>query len=532
MIREGKRVGGYRLLTLLGRGGFGDVYLGEQVHDHSQVAVKILHTRLTHSKDVKEFINEARMFRLQHEHITPLLDFGVDHDDTPFLIMAYAAHGNLRQRYERGTRLSPHLVAYYVSQIASALQYAHDRQVIHRDVKPENMLLSGDDRVMLTDFGIASVAHSTQSFSNDKNVGGTVHYMAPEQLQGMPCPASDQYALGIVAYEWLCGQRPFEGNYLEISIQHITTSPPSLCSQVSRLTPEIEEIVFKALAKDPKERYPTIQDFADALQRACQQLPSSTTAARLRSIPRLVPIDSLTETPPTQPLYPTPLSPVVGRIEAMSATLAAGSTLSTPSQPLPLQRPRSFRKEMIPTLLLLACILLIGSISIPYLLSYLQGVSTQANNNNIQTSASTPQEGSSRVVGSSMTPCMSLLVELHGPQPTTYQCQDGLFKTPGCSRESLHLWRGDAKALGAVICFRYAGQGNMSDFEAYIHGQWVSWDNQASSFLTGCSSVTFYKDPNILGTNVSREPYHGIDYFGPGAVPNNDLSSIAIQRNC
>jgi eukaryotic-like serine/threonine-protein kinase len=379
IIHEGRRVGGYRLLSLLGRGGFGDVYLGEQVHDHSQVAVKILQTRLTHSKDIKDFINEARMFRLQHPHIIPLLDFGVDHDDIPFLVMAYAAHGNLRQRYERGIRLSPHLVAYYVSQIASALQYAHDRHVIHCDVKPENMLLSADDRMMLTDFGIASVVHSTQSFSNDKkNVGGTVHYMAPEQLQGKPCPASDQYALGIVAYEWLCGQRPFDGNYLEISIQHITASPPSLCNQVPRLTPEIEAIILKALAKDPNQRFPTIQDFADALQHACQMLPSSPTATRLKSIPRLVPIDSLTETPPTQPLSPTPSPPVAGRIETMSATLAAGAVLTPPAQNPLSTRPRFTNIQMIPTLLLLACILLIGSISVLYLLSNLQGGGAQA----------------------------------------------------------------------------------------------------------------------------------------------------------
>jgi serine/threonine protein kinase len=431
MIHEGKRVGGYRLLTLLGRGGFGDVYLGEPVHDHSQVAVKVLQTRLTHSKDVKEFINEARMFRLQHPHITPLLDFGVDHDDTPFLVMAYAAHGNLRQRYERGTRLSPHLVAYYISQVASALQYAHDRHIIHRDVKPENMLLSGDDRVMLSDFGIASVAHSTQSFSKDKNVGGTVHYMAPEQLQGMPCPASDQYALGIVAYEWLCGQRPFEGNYLEISIQHITTPPPSLCNQVSRVTPEIEDVIFRALAKDPNERFPTIQDFANALQRACQNLPSSTTAARLRSLPRLVPIDSLTETPPTQPLYPPPSSPVANRIETMSATLPAGSAFTPPTQSLPLSRSRFSRKQMIPSLLLLACILLIGGISLPSVLTYNMDRNAHSSDKNT-TQASTPALSS-----------MAPLAALHAIEVRTPDYQDALNNSQSSVTEVAN-WSNDA----------------------------------------------------------------------------------------
>jgi serine/threonine protein kinase len=485
MIHAGKRVGGYRLLTLLGRGGFGDVYLGEQVHDHSQVAVKILHTRLMHSKDVREFINEARMFRLQHPHIAPLLDFGVDHDDIPFLVMLYAEHGNLRQRYERGTRLSPHLVAYYVSQVASALQYAHDRHVIHRDVKPENMLLSGGDRVMLTDFGIASVVHSTQSFSNDKKtVGGTVHYMAPEQLQGMPCPASDQYALGIVAYEWLCGQRPFEGNYLEISVQHITTPPPSLCSQVSRVTPEIEEVVFRALAKDPKERFPTIQDFANALQRACQKLPSSNTAVRLRAMPRLVPMDSLTETPPPQPLSSTPSPPVATRIETMSATLPASSTFTPPTQSLLLSRPHLSSKQMIPSLLLLACILLIGGISLPYILSYHLDKNAQTSDKN-NTQTSTPAL-------SSMTP----LATLHAIEARTPNYQDALSDSQNSATAAAN-WTNDGGCTFTPDGYRVSS----TTGHHFCHELGKSYTNFAiritMMIATGSSGALLFRDQNF-----------------------------------
>lgn len=128
----------------------------------------------------------------------------------PFLAMSYAPGGSLRQRYPLGTRLPLEQVAQYVSQIASALQYAHERKLIHRDIKPENMLLGENEQLLLSDFGLVLLVQSTGS-QTTKEMAGTVPYMAPEQLQGKPQPASDQYALGIVAYEWLSGERPFRG---------------------------------------------------------------------------------------------------------------------------------------------------------------------------------------------------------------------------------------------------------------------------------------------------------------------------------
>jgi serine/threonine protein kinase len=398
-VHEERRIGGYRLLSLLGRGGFGDVYLGEQIRDHSQVAVKILHnTSLTHPKDIKEFINEARMFRLQHSHIVPVLDFGVDRKDTPFLVMQYASHGTLRQRHKQDTLLTPQLVADYVGQVASALQYAHDQQIIHRDVKPENMLLNGDDQVMLSDFGIASVMQSAQSLEENKNVGGTVHYMAPEQIQGMPGPASDQYALGIVTYEWLSGHYPFKGStYLEIGMQHLMTPPPSLCDQVPFLSPQIETTIFKALAKDPTERFPSIQAFADALQQATQthDTPSFSKApARKLAAPRLVSIDYSTLPSPSEtpiaPKTPPPQPPIEDKTTTATptdgeatTTITTHTTITTtqpasPPQSLPSPRLLLARKLLIPALLLLACILVLSSVSIPFVMNNLQDGSIRA----------------------------------------------------------------------------------------------------------------------------------------------------------
>jgi outer membrane protein assembly factor BamB/serine/threonine protein kinase len=273
--RIGQIVGDYRLLNWLGGGGFGHVYLAEPIHGGSQVAIKILQIRLTERDDLRTFLNEARTMRLKHPHIIPLLDFGLSYEDTPFLVMEYAANGTLRQRHPKGTRVPLHIAVTYAIQMASALQYAHDAHVIHRDVKSANMLLRADNTLLLSDFGIATTAYSTNSLNATREVGGTVPYMAPEQLRGKPRPQTDQYALAVVVYEWLTGYCPFQGTVVEIVLQHTTKAPPSLCEQVPTVPREVEEVLFKALAKDPQQRFASIQAFADALQQTSQMQTSS-----------------------------------------------------------------------------------------------------------------------------------------------------------------------------------------------------------------------------------------------------------------
>jgi serine/threonine protein kinase len=269
--REGQHIGDYHLLRGLGKGGFGDVYLGEHIPDHTQAAVKILRTQLTHSGELKEFINEARTFRLKHPHIVSLLDFGIADDDAPFLVMDYAPYGSLRDRHPKGSQLPLSTIVPYVTAIASALQYAHNHHLIHRDVKPENMLIGPHQEILLSDFGIAAVAQSTRALVTDKGIGGTLPYMAPEQILGKPRPASDQYALGIIVYEWLCGSRPFNGTLPELIVMHQNAPPPSLSEQVPTLPIEVEQVVLKALAKDPKQRFAHVQEFAIALEEASKK---------------------------------------------------------------------------------------------------------------------------------------------------------------------------------------------------------------------------------------------------------------------
>jgi len=144
--RVGQQLGNYRLIHLLGKGNFAEVYLGEHIHLNTQAAIKVLHGQLARN-DVEGFLTEARLIaHLRHPHIIQVLDFGVE-DDIPFLVMDYAPHGNLRQRHPRGTQLPLDTINSYVKQLASALQYAHDKGLIHRDIKPENILLGHNNEV-------------------------------------------------------------------------------------------------------------------------------------------------------------------------------------------------------------------------------------------------------------------------------------------------------------------------------------------------------------------------------------------------
>src|ERR1700730_8537825 len=263
-----QQLGKYRVLRLLGRGGFADVYLGQHLYLKSYAALKVLRTSLE-DEDVTQFMAEAQtLARLVHPQIVRVLDFDVI-GGAPMLVMEYSPGGALRQRHPRGECLSLETTVAYVQQIAAALHYAHQHDVIHRDVKPENMLVGDQQVVRLSDFGLALLAPSPDQLST-QGMSGTIPYMAPEQLQGKPRPASDQYALGIVAYEWLCGVRPFEGNYWQLAHKHISAPPPPLREKDPSLPQSVEAVVLKALAKDPHERYGSVQLFAQALEQAAQ----------------------------------------------------------------------------------------------------------------------------------------------------------------------------------------------------------------------------------------------------------------------
>ncbi|WP_052890564.1 WD40 repeat domain-containing serine/threonine protein kinase [Thermogemmatispora carboxidivorans] len=258
----GQRWGNYELVQLVGQGAFAEVYLGRHIHLGTVAAVKLIRGRLERWEEVEQFMREAQLIaELRHPHIVRLLEFGFE-GRGPFLVLDYAPGGTLRQRHPRGTRVEPGRVVAYVKQVAEALQYAHERGVVHRDVKPENMLVGEQGEILLSDFRVALLVNSA---------GGTVPYIAPEQVEGRGGPRSDQYALGVCVYEWLSGELPFQGSWTEVLAQKVRREPPSLRERGIKVGKELEGVVRKALAREPEQRFGTVKEWAEALEEAVRR---------------------------------------------------------------------------------------------------------------------------------------------------------------------------------------------------------------------------------------------------------------------
>lgn len=257
-----RQLGNYHLQRVLGQGGFAQVYLGEHIFLKTFAAVKVLHTQLSR-QDQQKFLYEARIIaRLEHPHIVRLMDFGVE-NGIPFLVMNYAPNGTVAQCHPRGEQLPFAQVLSYAKQIASALMYAHNEHLVHRDLKPENLLIGRNEELLLSDFGIAVVMQNERSLSAQEIVG-TPAYMAPEQFVGKASAASDQYALGVMIYEWLCGERPFPNGFVRFMPD--ATPPAPLRQQLPGFSIAIEQVIIRTLASDPRQRFSSVQEFVEALE--------------------------------------------------------------------------------------------------------------------------------------------------------------------------------------------------------------------------------------------------------------------------
>src|SRR6266516_6717977 len=264
--RVGQRLGNYRLSLWLGKGAFADVYLGEHIYLNSQVAIKVLHTQVD-AHATEDFLTEARhLSHLMHPHIIRVFDFGIEHQ-TPYLVMDYAPHGNLRELHPPGTTVPFGTVVAYTSAIASALQFAHDQHLLHRDLKPENLLVGPKHEVLLSDFGLALLTSGSETVQVRERFG-TLDYMAPEQIRGHISQASDQYALAVMVYEWLSGHLPFQDSAPELANEHRYLSLASLSELHPDISSSVEEVVFKALSKDPQSRFVDVLSFATAFEEA------------------------------------------------------------------------------------------------------------------------------------------------------------------------------------------------------------------------------------------------------------------------
>ncbi len=279
MSLEGSQIGRFRFLRLLGRGGMGEVYLAEDDQLRRQVAIKVIQAEYPDPDATRLFQREARAIAmLNHPHILPLFDFGeatIHGMILTYMVMPFCQEGTLAawMQQRRNTSLpSPQDVGFIVQQAASALQYAHNHQIVHQDVKPSNFLIrSREDAsdlpdLMLADFGVAKSTSTTASVS--QSVRGTPAYMAPEQWEGTPVAATDQYALAILTYDLLTGHPPYQGSLGQVMYQHLHVTPQPPSTRNPRLPADVDTVILHALAKKPEERFGSIRAFARAFEQA------------------------------------------------------------------------------------------------------------------------------------------------------------------------------------------------------------------------------------------------------------------------
>lgn len=321
MERVEQRLGNYRLLQVLGTGAFANVYLGEHLYLNTPVAIKVLRAQVDEST-LANFLTEARhVSHLVHPHIIRVFDFGLD-AQVPFLVMDYAPFGNLRQLHPPGTVVPFSTIVSYVTALASALQHAHDQHLIHRDLKPENVLLGPKHEVLLSDFGLALLASGTKPLQIKERFG-TLAYMPPEQILGQTSPASDQYALAVMIYEWLSGQLPFVGSAARISNQHLYTPPESLCERHPTIPLAVEQVVFKGLSKEPSQRFVDVLSFATAFAEACQLTSAISRPSQLPTLAEASTLEGRSSSEGRRGRFrnvPVPLTPLIGREQELQAT--------------------------------------------------------------------------------------------------------------------------------------------------------------------------------------------------------------------
>jgi len=277
----------YTIERLLGEGGMATVHLAEEHKHHRKVAIKILRDELGASVGAERFMREIGIAaRLSHPHIVPLIDSG-EHHGSLYYVSPYVEGGSLRDRLNRDKQLSVDEAIRIVTEVGAGLDYAHRNGFVHRDVKPENILFA-DDHALLADFGIAQICCDprTEALTLGGLALGTPEYMSPEQASGESDVGTrgDIYGLACVVYEMLCGEPPFRGaNARATMAKQVTERPRSSRLLRPDVPGGIDEVLARALAKDPSQRYETVADFTAALQNA-----RSTAGGRTRRISRTI----------------------------------------------------------------------------------------------------------------------------------------------------------------------------------------------------------------------------------------------------
>ena len=291
--------GRYELEELVGTGGMSSVYRAHDRELDRRVALKILHLHFSDDDEyVQRFLREARTVAgLSHRNIVAVIDRG-DHDGQQFIVFEYVEGETLKQLIERDGPLPVERALELAIQIAHGLSSAHERGLVHRDVKPQNVLLNGSGEAKVTDFGIAREIDVQRGMTQTGTVLGTSDYISPEQAQGSRVSEhSDIYSLGVVLYELLTGELPFTGdNFVAVAMRHINDPPPNVLDRRPDTPPRVAAAVARALAKDPRDRWPSMAELRRELEACLDQnvgeheegtvvLPPPSAAARPR-LPR------------------------------------------------------------------------------------------------------------------------------------------------------------------------------------------------------------------------------------------------------
>ena len=301
----GRLMGNYEILSLLGRGGMAEVYLARQASLDRRVAIKFLSSAICHDPVlIARFQREAQIVsQLRHPNILPIYDFACE-PECAYIVMQYADGGTLKDRLGRPMSLIQAMPV--LSQLGAVLDHAHDAGIVHRDVKPSNVLLDRAGRAYLADFGLASVTAANQKLTYSGTAMGTPEYMAPEQVQGKPSTALvDIYSLGVVAYEMMTGRVPFQADTaIGVAMMQVTEPLPPARIYNKSIPATVQEVLCRALAKQPENRFNTAHEFLLALALAAD----------------------------IEPWFKSLLAQQVVAHESERRTLASGARIVTPAQ--------------------------------------------------------------------------------------------------------------------------------------------------------------------------------------------------------
>jgi eukaryotic-like serine/threonine-protein kinase len=282
----------YELLELVGTGGMSSVWRSHDRLLDRVVAIKILHEQFTADAEyVERFRREARaVAQLSHPNIVTVIDRGED-EGRQFIVFEYIEGENLKGAIERAGQLPVRDALMLTLQMARALAFAHSRGLVHRDVKPQNVLLTEDGRAKMTDFGIAR-SIDVDGVTVTGTVLGTSEYIAPEQAQGRRVDAlTDVYSLGVVLYELLTGTVPFRGeNFVAIALRHVNEPPPNVLERRPDVPPRVATAVDRAMAKRPEERFQSMGELASELETALAELDPSSEDATMIARPAVAPL--------------------------------------------------------------------------------------------------------------------------------------------------------------------------------------------------------------------------------------------------